>query len=93
MVNYVIKKEFIILISFFILFSNFNLHSSQYSEYSDLEVSDENENNKFEQLKMQDSISKLEPKFPVIYPKFVCDPDIKLNTVKQDVMTDKNYNK
>ena len=33
------------------------------------------------------------PTSPQVVGRFWCDPDIKLNTIRQDVMTNKNYNK
>jgi hypothetical protein len=33
------------------------------------------------------------PVTPHQIPRFFCDPDVKVNTVRQDVMTNLNYNK
>jgi hypothetical protein len=43
----------------------------------------------------EDKIEKIEEKLvtPTIVGGFWCDKDIKLNSVRQEVMTNKNYNK
>lgn len=42
---------------------------------------------------LRDNVKNNNPIFPYLLPKFTCDPDIKLNSVRQDVMTNKNFNK
>ena len=44
-------------------------------------------------LELEIELKNEKPVAPSLIGKFWCDPSIKLNTVRQDVMTNKNYNK
>ena len=55
----------------------------------------ENENNQSNDNEYnQTNISNsADPKVPVMYSNFVCDKDLVLNSVRQEVMTTSNYNR
>lgn len=46
-----------------------------------------------DELNKQQVPSDEQPRAPIVYGKFACDPDLVLNTVRHEVMTNSNYNR
>jgi len=83
-------KSIIIL---FLLINLFNIISTQVNSYQDLikQVKKKEEANSGKPAAQDKEES--EPISPIVVTKFQCDPSIKLNSVRQEVMKTNNYNK
>jgi hypothetical protein len=87
------RSLFIFISLFFYLVISLNSQSTLNQRIQTNEEMEKEINERLKQYIRGDEIKHREPMYPVALPKFKCDPGIRLNTVRQDVMTNKNYNK
>ena len=84
-----LNKNIILIYFLLILICLIQLRKGSPSEYENI-VSSFKQEDKISNKSKEEIISQ--PITPIVYGKFWCDPSFKLNSVREDVMTNHNFN-